>query len=414
MGQIISEKEHSREVATLARLVEVSATLNSTLDSELLLQHIIETAAELLDAEAASILLMDEQTHELRFAAATGSDPRELAKIPVPLDSSIAGAVFRDNKPLNIPDLSKDPRHFRKVGEAIKFEGHSLLGVPMRIKDRVTGVLEALNKRNGAFTDEDARTLGILASQAAVAINNARLLEELRKAYEELGKLDKTKSDFIALASHELRTPLGVILGFATILREDAQGEASDYARAVLDSAVHMRNLIEDMTNLRYLEMGRLTLTREPIDFWQVLSEARADLLQLAEAKSQALILEETNAPVRVRADKSKMILVMTNLLTNAIRFTPERGEIRLRAMVKAGEAWAQVQDNGPGVPADHLESIFEQFHQVEDHMTRRHGGLGLGLSIVRGMVELHEGRVWCDSAGPGHGSTFTIALPLA
>lgn len=403
------------QIAMLARLVEVSVTLSSTLDLRQLLQYIIGAAAELLNTEAASIMLYDDTLNELRFAAATGSDPNELAQIPVPLEGSIAGTIFRDNRAMIINDVSKDSRHYDEVAKKVKFHSQQLVGVPMRIKDRVTGVLEALNKKDGRnFTEADARILAILASQAAVAIENARLVEHIQQAYAELGKLDKMKSDFIAIASHELRTPLGVILGYATFLREEAQGEASEYAKAVLDSAVHMRKLIEDMTNLRFMEVGQMALHREPVDVREMLQDARKDIQPLADARAQKIIVHSQEAPVIVIADRQKIMVVLSNLLTNAARYTQDGGSIEMRCLAKGSEVWVQVKDNGRGIPQRDIDNIFQGFFQVEDHMIRKSGGMGIGLSIVRGTVKLHGGRVWAESDGEGKGATFTFTLPLA
>jgi signal transduction histidine kinase len=407
-------RDQSRQLNNLARLVEVSVTLNSTLDIDLLLQYIINTAAELIDAEVASIVLLDELEQDLRYAASTCGDSLELGKIPISLDRSLAGRIYRENKPLILTDLSREMASFGPIAAVMEVKPRSLAGVPMRIKSKAIGVLEALNKRNGDFNTDDVHTLSILASQAAVAINNARLLAELHRAYDEMGKLDRMKSDFIALASHELRTPLGVILGYAAILREEAKGQMSEYARGVLDSAVHMRNLIDDMTNIRYLEMGRLTLSRERVDLRRLVAEARDDLRPLVEAKSQRLAVGVGRGPATVDVDRAKITLVLSNLLTNAVRFTPEGGQIQMRMFVKGKEAWVQVQDNGAGIPADEVERVFDRFRQLESHMTRQHGGLGLGLPLVRGIVELHGGRAWAESPGPGQGSTFNVVLPLA
>lgn len=410
--ELVDPKE---QVRLLARVVDVSLRLNSTLDLRRLLQYIIAEAAEILDSEAASLLLFDDVKRELRFAAATGSKPDELARIPVPLDASIAGDVYLNRKTIIQNDVSSDPRHFDEVGEEVEFETRSLLAVPMFSKDRVIGVLEAVNKRGGGqFGEVDGRVLQLLASQAAVAIENARLVEALQKAYDELGKLDKMKSDFIAIASHELRTPLGVILGYASFLREESEGEAGEYARIVLDSAVHMRKLIEDLTNLRFLELGDMTITPGKLDIRDLLQEARTDMVALADAKSQELIIEIPDSPLVVDADRSKILIVLTNLLTNAIRFTPEKGHVKVIAFTRGNEVWVQVSDDGEGIAPNEIDNIFKQFYQVEDHLVRKRGGLGLGLSIVRGTVKIHGGRVWAESDGRGKGSTFTFTLPVA
>ncbi|MGQ9833145.1 MAG: GAF domain-containing protein [Candidatus Villigracilaceae bacterium] len=199
----------------------MSVALNSTLDLDALLQLIIETAAELLHCQAASVLLYDEQKPHLYFAASTGSDPKKLAKVTVPLDGSLAGTIFRTGQALILNDVLNDPRHFRVASQQVNFEPHTFLGVPMRIRERMIGVLEALNKRHGEFTDVDEFVLSVIAAHAAVAINNARMMQALQRAYDRVKEADQLKSNFLMLASHELRTPLGIIIGYASFLREE-------------------------------------------------------------------------------------------------------------------------------------------------------------------------------------------------
>ena len=208
----------------LLRLVELSVTLNSTLDLDALLQLITATATELLDCEAASILLYDEKNPRLFFAAATGSDPAKLAEIPVPIDSSLAGTIFRTNQPLILNNVEQDPRHYSLVSDHIKFNIKTLLGVPMPIKDRTMGVLEAVNKRDGVFTESDVTILSVTAAHAAIAINNARLLRATQQALEKVKVTNQIKSNFLALASHELRTPLGIIIGYGNFPAGGRQG----------------------------------------------------------------------------------------------------------------------------------------------------------------------------------------------
>lgn len=399
-------------ISQLARLVEVNLTLNTTLDPDQLLQYIIKTASELLDCEAASILLFDEKRGELFFATAAGSDPKQLAAIPVPLEGSIAGTIFRENRSLIINDVQQDPRHYAQVGQQINFQTRSLLGVPMRIRDRVTGVLEALNKHSGNFTPADADLLSVVASQAAVAIQNARLIQAIQKAYDELSRVDKLKSDFIAIASHELRTPLGVLLGYATFLQEESQGQASEMAAKVLSSALKLRELVEAMTNLNLIQVGLTRLELKPVPIRRVILAAVKEIQIAAEAKNQKLTFHLPEKALVVQADVEKLKLVFVNLLNNAVRFTQPEGEISINAKPMRNEAWIEIRDNGAGIPAEELEDIFKEFYQVEDHMTRRVGGLGLGLSIARGIVKLHNGRIWAESKGKGQGSTFKVVIP--
>ncbi len=400
-------------VHKLARLLEISVTLNSTLDPKRLLKFILDTATDVLECEAASILLYDEKQGKLFFTAATGTDPRKLARIPVPLHGSIAGTVFQENRPLVINDVDRDPRHFGAVSREMKFQPRTLVAVPMRIREKTTGVLEALNKRKGPFTEKDAQFLYIIASQAAVSIHNSRLLQALQRTYDELNQLDKLKSNFMAIASHELRTPLGLILGYASFIQENARGELSEHASMVVHSALRLQSLVEDMTNMNLLKIGSTELIRDDIPIQIPVQAAHDRVKSTAEAKSQRIQLQMPGSPVYVSADSEKIELVFVNLLNNAIRYTPAHGEITAQVRVQENEVWIYIQDNGFGIPQDELDNIFNEFYQVEDHMTRRSGGLGMGLAIAKGLVELHGGRIWAESDGPGQGSTFVTVLPL-
>jgi putative nucleotidyltransferase with HDIG domain len=168
----------------LIRLVEISITLNSTLDLDKILAYIIQTAAEVMECEAVSILLYDQEKSDLFFAASSASDPIKLSEIPVPLNESLAGKIFLENTPLILNNVENDPRHYVIAAQHVNFHTHSLLGVPMRIQDQGVGVLEALNKNSGVFTAADEWVLSIIASQAAVAIRNAKLLKDLELAYD--------------------------------------------------------------------------------------------------------------------------------------------------------------------------------------------------------------------------------------
>ncbi|MES0338681.1 MAG: GAF domain-containing sensor histidine kinase [Anaerolineales bacterium] len=400
-------------VVRLSRLVEISVTLNSTLDLDRLLQFIIRSAADLVESEAASILLVGDKTRDLYIAAATDADPETLQKIPVPKEGSIAGTVFREDRPLILNELGATGQRYPEAGEGERFSVRSLIGVPLRIRDDVTGVLEAVNKRQGIFDEADLLTLTNIASLAAVAISNARQLEALNRAYDELGNLDQLKTDFIAIASHELRTPLGLILGNASLLKELSGEEISEHADAVLNSAMRMRALIEDMTNLNMLQAGsaNLVLSKRPLQ--PIVQLVYEEALELVEAREQTIKLNLPTDTLEAMVDEQKITMALTNLLNNAIRFTPKERELRLTLEQHGHEAWLRVHDDGIGLVPDELETVFDSFYQVEDHLTRQHDGLGLGLPIVKAIAESHGGRVWVESEGPDQGATFTIALPL-
>ncbi|HVM71476.1 MAG TPA: GAF domain-containing sensor histidine kinase [Anaerolineales bacterium] len=398
----------------LARLIEVSITLNSTLKQDELLLFIIGTAAEILDCESVSILLYDEKRDRLIFAAATGSDPKRLAETPVPLENSLAGTIFRENKIICLSDVQKDARHYLQVSKHINLEVKNLLGVPMRIQDKPTGVLEAVNKRDGDFDESDADILAVIASQAAVAIHNARLLEALQNAYDDLRAADQLKTNFLALASHELRTPLGVIIGYATFLQQESPGELSEHAKQVLNAAMQMRALVDAMTNMDMLRSSEMILHRLVLPAQQVLLSAYNEVKNLAAAKYQQITLDFKETPLPVKCDPEKLKSAFVNLLDNAIRFTPEHGKITLGALPQAGgDVLCWVEDNGIGIPQSELKKIFNEFYQIEPHTTRKHGGMGIGLSIAKGLIEAHGGKIWAESPGLNKGATFKVLLPF-
>ena len=398
---------------TLAKLVEISRILNSATNVDRLLTYIIKQAADLTDAEAASILLLDPHTRQLHFRASSNASHSEMVNIPVPLDSSIAGAILTENRPMLISDVSKDPRWNANVSKTIEFKTESILGVPMHDVDRKPiGVLEALNKQNGRFTREDGKTLVILADIAGVALERARLSENLQQAYQTLNELDQLKSDFIAIASHELRTPLAVIMGYVSFLQEEASESTASQLDSVMDAALHLRDLIQAMLNLRYVDAGETTLDLETLDLVELGWEIMSTFAETAVAKQQTLTLNLPSAPLQVKADRNILEVAINNLMNNAIRFTPADGEIHVALTQESTEAWFSIRDNGIGIPEDKLERIFNRFYQLEPALVRQHGGLGIGLSIAKDLVELQNGRVWAESS-ENQGGTFTIALPL-
>jgi signal transduction histidine kinase len=398
----------------LLRLVELSVTLNSTLDLDALLQLITATATELLDCEAASILLYDEKNPRLYFAAATGSDPAQLAEIPVPIENSLAGTIFRTNRHIILNNAEQDPRHYSLVSDHIKFKVKTLLGVPMPIRDQTVGVLEAVNKHNGVFDESDATLLFVIAAHAAIAINNARLLRATQQALEKVKEANQLKSNFLSLASHELRTPLGIIIGYSTFLKEDAQGELSDHANQVLTAARQMRSILDEMNNLAMLKSDEMVLKPQRMPLQDILIYVCDGIKEIASTRDQKLIFAFPEEPFYVNVDIDKTSLAFVNILDNAIRFSPPGSDITIGTVKQSNEVLAWVQDHGIGIPIDKLQKIFEEFYQIEPPNTRRYGGLGIGLTIAKGLIEAQGGRIWAESGGAGTGATFKVLLPMA
>jgi signal transduction histidine kinase len=397
---------------SLLRLVELSVILNSTLDLDVLLQLITATATELLECEAASILLYDEKNPRLYFAAATGSNPDKLAEIPVPIDNSLAGTIFRTNQPLVLNNVQQDPRHYSLVSDHIKFKINSLLGVPMLIKDRTMGVLEAVNKKEGGFTDSDVAVLSVTAAHAAIAINNARLLKSTQSALDKVKVSNQIKSNFLALASHELRTPLGIIIGYSTFLQESASGESSEHANQVLSAATQMHALLDQMSNLTLLQSDEMEMRPMKISIQDVLNFALDEIKYTAARRDLQLALVLSEDPIFVNLDAEKTTLAFVNLLNNAIRFSPTGSKITIGAIQQEKHVMVWVQDQGIGIPVDKLQKIFEEFYQIEPPNTRHYGGLGIGLAIAKGLIEVQGGKIWAESDGEGRGSTFKMILP--
>lgn len=398
----------------LKRLVELSVTLNSTLDLDDLLELIITTAAQLLYCDAASILLYDEKNPHLYFAAATGSSPARLAETPVPIDGSLAGTIFRTNQHLILNNVERDPRHYSLVSDQIKFKIKSLLGVPMSIRDRTVGVLEAVNKRIGSFDERDAALLSVTAAHAAIAIDNARLLQATNRALHQVKESDRLKSNFLSLASQELRTPLGIIIGYSTFLKEDAKGQLSDHAGQVLNAARRMRSILDEMNNLAMLKSDEMILKPQRAAIQDILKSACAGTGQINSAHEQRLIFAFPEEALYVNVDANKTTLAFTTLLDNARRFSRQDSDITVGAIRDDKQVLAWVQDHGMGISADQLHKIFEEFYQIETPNSRHFGGLGIGLTIARGIIQAQGGKIWAESEGTGAGATFKVLLPAA
>lgn len=417
MTEITLEQENEqlkKKIKVMTTLAEINQFLNSRVHLEPLLQHIMDVAVEITECEAASVLLWNAKSHQLFFAASTSDTSGSLIGKPVPMDS-IAGTVLMQNKIVQVDNARNDPRHYDKVDEDIEFVTKSLLCVPMTYKDKVIGVVQALNKRELPWTQDDRHYLEILTSQAAVAIEGAQLVMELRRANEDLKEVDKLKNDFIAIASHELRTPLGVIMGYASFLQEEtiSDPEAADHAGKVMESALKLRQIIEDMVNLRYLKQNQQDLLREQLSISRLLESLEAETMQLIDVNHHDFrVIAPQDEPI-VSVDLKRLSMAINNLVNNAVAFTPPGGKITITAQVQKNEVHVHVTDTGVGLEPDQLERIFVEFYQVEDYMTRHHGGLGIGLSITKAIIEAHGGRIWAESEGKGKGTSFIFTLPI-
>ncbi|MEO0598975.1 MAG: GAF domain-containing sensor histidine kinase [Chloroflexota bacterium] len=418
MAQPLEERlvKMENQVSILQKLADISASLNAQVELRPLLQHIMAVAVEIAECEAEYVLIWDNSLKQLIFVDITTMkyDNNSLLGTSDQMDS-IACTIYKGNKNVNYDETKKDDRHYDRVDEEIEFTTRSLLGVPLTYKNRVIGVLEALNKHSMPWTKADRVHLSTLAAQAAVAIENTKLVSDLKKANRDLNEVDKLKNDFIAIASHELRTPLGVIMGYASFLQEEESESAKEHAGKVLESALKLRKIIEDMVNLRYLKQNRADLHISNIKTSSLMKAVTSDLIALMDLQDYDFSYEPPEEDKLLAVDATRISMALTNLMHNAISFTDDGGKITLKAtLVSKREMHISVTDNGIGIAPEQIDKIFGEFYQVEDHMVRKHGGLGIGLSICRAIVEAHGGRIWAESDGVGKGATFTMALPTA
>jgi signal transduction histidine kinase len=395
------------------RLLEISRTLSASLELEPLLHSLIAAASELTGCETASILEPDEDGEQFHFLALPWFHRDLLHTIKVPAQESVAGWVLDNRQPVVIPDVNAEPRHFKGADTAADFVTHSLMAVPITFEGEGLGVLEVVNKAGEAhYTEEDLTILETLASQAAIAIQNARLVNKVKKSQEQIDQLDHMKSDFIAIASHELRTPLGLILGHATFLREVIKSEYSAQLDIIVQNAMRLKEIIDSIAKIDNAQRGVASLRAQPISIKHVIEDVMGSFSQEAEGKHITLESDLGQDDLLVEGDASKVSLAISNVVKNALDFTDPGGHISFLAEHVPGYIKISIIDDGIGIPEKDLAHIFDRFYQVESHLTRKHGGMGLGLSVAKVMIEIHGGRIWAESV-EGKGSNFSILLPV-
>ena len=382
------------------RIIEISQQLNSTLDHTALLRRIIAAATELTDTEAASILLLDSTSGELRFELSSNMTETETDRIVVPMDRSIAGWVVRHGEARVIEDVTQTSGVYREVDNVIAFRTRSLLAVPMRAQNRVIGALEAVNKRAGGFTAEDIRMLTILAGQAAIAIENARMFQQ---------------SDFMSEMVHELRTPLAALRTSIALLRRP---EVNDTRRhEIVDTmsseTERLIRLTSDFLDLARLESGRVRLERVQFPLMPLLDECIT--VVRAQAAEREIGLTASGLPLVAYADRDMIKQVVLNLLTNAIKYNRPAGRVDTQVILCPDDgrfAQLDVIDTGYGIAPENQSQMFQKFYRVAETASITQG-TGLGLAIARRIMEAHGGGIGLESA-PGIGSRFSITLPLA
>jgi signal transduction histidine kinase len=410
---IIRAMPTNERIDHLERLLEVVRGLTTAPDLETFLQSVINEATELTNSELASILEYDETAEELRFLAMHWFERDLLRPVGVPLEGSAAGWVFRKGQPLIIQNVKVDKRHFNVVDRMTNHETQSLVAVPLMVRGEVIGVLEALNKKDDAhYTEEDLTILETLGALAAQAMQNVNLQQKVRVTSIELAELERLKTDFIAITSHELRTPLGLILGHATFLRELAGDQYNEQLDTIIRNATKLKDIVENLSDVDNVRNGAARVRSQKVSLAKITEDVILTFQDEAKSRNITLISEMGDSPFYVDADGVKLSIVLSNLVKNAIQFTESGGHVTVKIEEDPDHIKVAVIDDGIGISIRDLPRVFEKFFQVETHLTRRYGGMGLGLSVAKAMVELHGGRIWVESE-EGKGSTFTFLLPM-
>ncbi len=419
--------EETRTVESINRIGQVLA---GDLDLQKLLQALTDAATEISDAQFGSFFYStwNEEGEALMLYTLSGAPQEAFSRFPTPRKTAIFAPTFDGTGIVRLADVTQDPRFGKNAPYYGMPEGHlpvrSYLAVPVISRTgEVLGGLFFGHALPGVFTERHERILVGIAAQAAIAIDNARLYQQARDAEyaararaEELAAADRRKDDFLAMLAHELRNPLGAISNSIHVM----SGTSPDRPafRRALEVAVrqinHQTRLVDDLLDVSRIARGKIRLHLEQLDLAALARSTAEDHRDALEAAGVSLLLELPGHPVWVNGDRVRLAQVIGNLLDNARKFTPAGGKVGMRlALTAKQEAVLSVRDTGIGIDATVLPHLFTPFSQADRTLDRSQGGMGLGLSLVKGLVELHSGgSVRVTSGGPGRGAEFQITLP--
>ncbi len=410
--------ETRRRAIQLQTSSEVSRVATSILDQDIMLDEAAELIKDHFGFYHVQIFLTDDANLYAMLHKSTGEAGQQLLamnyKVPVG-DQSIIGQVTYQRKSIVVRDVdtgdSDLPYQFNEFLPNARAE----LAVPLQVGDRFIGVLDVHSTSPNDFTREDIAPIETLAAQLAIAIQNARAFREQQETAERLKEIDKLKTQFLANMSHELRTPLNSIIGFSRVILKGIDGPLTELQKADLtsihNSGQHLLGLINNILDLSKIEAGKMELNFEEIEMSPIIKSVMSTALALVKDKPVELIQKVPDELPIVWADPTRIRQVILNLVSNACKFTDE-GRVTLEATAEKEKIIISVSDTGIGIPEDKLDSIFEEFTQVDASTTRKVGGTGLGLPISRHFVEMHKGQIWVDST-PSKGSTFSFAIPV-
>jgi len=401
--------ELENQFADLAALHEMSLQLSTTLELQPTLNAILKMAVTLDDSDFGLLLLRGEN-QELSVGASHGFDEGSLEFIAgAPFGACGYGTAVAERRRVIVEDAETDPL-FAPDRPAVRQAGFRALHcVPLIARSgQVIGVLATHHRQPHRPTDWGIRLIDLCARQAVDVIENAQL-------YQELREVDRKKDEFLATLAHELRTPLAPISNSLQILRlTDDLSPAIERIRDVLERQVdHMVRLVDDLLEVSRITRGKVQLRKEPRELAEVVANAVEAGRPMIDAAEHQLAITLPSEPVIVDVDAVRLAQVIANLLINAAKYTESGGQIWLNVRKEAGEAVISVRDNGLGIPPEVLPRVFELFSQADQILNRSQGGLGIGLTLAKGVVELHGGRIEAFSAGRRAGSEFVVHLPV-
>jgi signal transduction histidine kinase len=388
----------------------------STFDLKTVLDTLLRSAARLCDAEQGTIT--QRKGDQFYRSVAYGFPPAFLEYVKdmpvVPSRDSGTGRALVEGRVVHIPDVLADPEF--RWEEARKLGGfRSMLGVPMLREGTPVGVFTLTRTEVRPFTDKQIELAATFADQAAIAIENVRLFDEIQDKSRQLAEASQHKSQFLANMSHELRTPLNAILGYTELILDNVYGDTPDKMRATLErierNGRHLLGLINDVLDLSKIEAGQLTLSIGDYSLRQVVHDVFSAVESLAAEKRIGFKVEMAKELPKGRGDELRLRQVLLNLVGNAIKFT-DQGEVVISAGASNGSFKVAVRDTGPGISQADQGKIFEEFQQADNSTTKAKGGTGLGLAIARRIMEMHGGKLWVESE-LGQGSTFAFTLPV-
>jgi signal transduction histidine kinase len=417
-GEQASKRELTEALEQQTATSEILGVISrSPTDVQPVFDAIADSAMRLCNADYGSTVRLEDGLVHLIARRGHSSLWLEESRrfFPHPLTRDlIGGAAMLDRQIVHLEDIQSDPRFATSHAIARTWGYHTALAVPMLRDDGPVGSIVVFRKEKRSFTEAEIGLLRTFAEQAVIAIENARLFNEIAQKSRELEIASQHKSQFVANMSHELRTPLAAILGYAELMQEGFYGNQSEKSMDALtrirSNGKHLLGLINSVLDIAKIESGQFILNMAEYAIESVVETVRSATESLAQNKKLALKTDVAKPLPVGLGDEQRLTQVLLNLVGNAIKFT-DAGEVRVTAKAVNGHFNVSVADTGPGIPEQERTRIFDQFHQVDSSLTKAAGGTGLGLAIAKQIVEMHGGRIWVEST-VGKGSTFQIELP--